>query len=122
MNRVPGEPLYTKDLNCGCIDPNKDFVLNPKAWVNPAPGEWGVSPVFYSDYRHQRRPSEQFSFGRMFRVKERASFSIRAEFFNAFNNVNFSNPGGSFGTSNFGRSTGTQNAQRSIQLGLKLYY
>ena len=87
MNRVPGEPLYTKDLNCGCIDPNKDFVLNPKAWVNPAPGEWGVSPVFYSDYRHQRRPSEQFSFGRMFRVKERASFSIRAEFFNAFNRI-----------------------------------
>jgi hypothetical protein len=87
MNRVPGEPLYVKDLNCGCIDPNQDFVLNPKAWVNPAPGEWGVSPVFYSDFRHQRRPSEQFSFGRVFRVKERASFSIRAEFFNAFNRI-----------------------------------
>jgi hypothetical protein len=87
MNRVPGEPLYIKDLNCGCIDPNQDFVLNPKAWVNPAPGEWGVSPVFYSDFRHQRRPSEQFSFGRVFRVKERASFSIRAEFFNAFNRI-----------------------------------
>lgn len=28
-NRVPGVPLFTKDLNCHCIDPNKDLVLNP---------------------------------------------------------------------------------------------
>ncbi|HYP14454.1 MAG TPA: TonB-dependent receptor, partial [Bryobacteraceae bacterium] len=28
-NRVPGEPLFLKDLNCHCIDPNKEFVLNP---------------------------------------------------------------------------------------------
>jgi hypothetical protein len=53
---------------------------------------------------------------------ERLRLQFRAEFFNAFNNVNFSNPGSSFDTANFGRSTGTQNAQRSIQLGLKLYY
>jgi len=57
-----------------------------------------------------------------FNFMERLRLQFRAEFFNAFNNVNFSNPGGSFGTDNFGRSTGTQNAQRSIQLGLKLYY
>ena len=53
---------------------------------------------------------------------ERIRLQFRAEFFNAFNMVNFSNPGGSFGTPNFGRSTGTQNNQRSIQFGLKLYY
>ena len=57
-----------------------------------------------------------------FNFMERLRLQFRAEFFNAFNNVNFSNPGSSFDTANFGRSTGTQNAQRSIQLGLKLYY
>jgi hypothetical protein len=36
MNRVPGQPLFLKDLNCHCIDPNRDFVLNPAAWSNPA--------------------------------------------------------------------------------------
>ena len=24
-NRVPGQPLYTVDLNCHCYDPNKTF-------------------------------------------------------------------------------------------------
>ena len=38
MNRVEGQPLYTKDLNGGDYDPNADFVLNPAAWANPAPG------------------------------------------------------------------------------------
>ena len=57
-----------------------------------------------------------------FNIRERIRIQYRAEFFNLFNMVNFSNPGGSFGTPNFGRSTGTQNQQRSIQMGLKLYY
>jgi hypothetical protein len=57
-----------------------------------------------------------------FFITERVRLQYRAEAFNAFNHVNFSNPGGSFGTPNFGRSTGTQNNQRSIQMGLKLYF
>ena len=37
--RVPGQPLYLKGLNCGCINPYQDQVLNPAAWVNPANGD-----------------------------------------------------------------------------------
>jgi len=57
-----------------------------------------------------------------FFITERFRLQYRAEAFNAFNNVNFSNPGSTFSTSTFGRSTSTQNAQRSIQMGLKLYF
>ncbi len=57
-----------------------------------------------------------------FEINERFRVQFRSEFFNAFNIVNFSNPGTAFGTPNFGRSVGTQNLQRSIQLGLKLYF
>ena len=32
-----GQPLYLKDLNCHCFDPNNTFVLNPAAWTNPGP-------------------------------------------------------------------------------------
>ena len=43
MNRVEGQPLFLKDPNCGCIDPRQDFVLNPAAWADPAPGQFGTS-------------------------------------------------------------------------------
>ena len=59
VHGVPGQPLFLKDLNSHSVDPNKEFVLNPKAWSGPAPGEWGHSAVYYSDYRTQRRPSGQ---------------------------------------------------------------
>lgn len=92
MNRVPGEPLFLKDLNCGCIDPNKEFVLNPKAWVDPGPGQWGTSALFYNDFRYARRPDEQLSIGRSFPIREKMIFQIRAEFFNVFNRTYLANP------------------------------
>lgn len=92
MNRVPGEPLYLKDLNSGNVDPNAEFVLNPKAWANPAAGEWGVSAPYYNDFRYARRPDEQLSLGRNFQISERLRFHVRAEFFNVFNRYFPANP------------------------------
>jgi hypothetical protein len=84
MNRVAGEPLYNVDLNCHCYDPNSTFVFNPKAWANPAPGEFGGG-TYYNDFRRQRRPLETFSIGRVFRFKERMNLTVRAEWTNIFN-------------------------------------
>ncbi len=92
MNRVPGEPLYLSGLNCQCFDPNKDFVLNPKAWSDVAQGQWGFSAPYYNDFRYQRRPDEQVTFGRVFRLREGWSFQLRAEFFNAFNRIYMNDP------------------------------
>jgi hypothetical protein len=92
VNRVPGVSPFTQDLNCHCFDPSKTFVLNPAAWVNPPVGQWGTSAVYYDDYRYQRRPAESLSLGRNFRIKERASFQIRAEFTNVFNRTEVNNP------------------------------
>ncbi len=91
-NRVPGEPLFLKDPNCHCFDPNKDFILNRAAWSDPLAGQWGTSAAFYNDYRSARRPDEQLSFGRVFRIRERMSFQIRGEAFNAFNRLQLANP------------------------------
>lgn len=93
MNRVAGEPLFLKDLNCRCIDPNKELVLNPKAWADPAQGQWGDAAAFYDDFRFQRRPSEQLGLGRVFRIKEAVTFQIRGEWFNVFNRTVMPNPG-----------------------------
>ncbi|MEX2260448.1 MAG: TonB-dependent receptor [Bryobacteraceae bacterium] len=92
-NRVPGEPLFLKDPDCHCFDPNSEFVLNPKAWADPAAGQWGTAAAYYSDYRTQRRYSEQLSLGKTFRLSEGGMFfSIRGEFFNIFNRRYFADP------------------------------
>lgn len=92
--RVAGEPLYLKDLNCGCINPYTDVVLNPKAWANPVNGAFGpATGTFYGDFRAARRPLENFNLGRNFRLTEKVTFSLRAEFVNIFNRMQIGNPG-----------------------------
>jgi hypothetical protein len=92
--RVPGQPLYTKNLNCGCINPYSDIVLNPNAWANPVAGSFGpATGTYYSDFRSARRPQENMNFGRTFRFHEdKMAFSIRAEFVNIFNRTQIGNP------------------------------
>jgi hypothetical protein len=93
MNRVPGQPFFIKDLNCHCIDPNKDFVLNPKAWSSPPAGTFGTAAAYYNDYRYQRHPAEQLSFGRVFQLpREKMTLQLRVEFFNVFNRANMADP------------------------------
>jgi len=105
-NRVPGQPLFLKDLNCHCIDPNKDLVLNPAAWSQPPAGQFGSSNPFYGDYRYARTPNEQMGLGRTFAIRERVRFQIRAEFFNVFNRTYLNPP-----TSTNALQTATYNAQ-----------
>jgi len=69
------------------------------------------------------------------KVNERVSLEIRAEFFNAFNNVNFGTPGNVLGASGFGQITGLAGSNsyngptsygtaqpRIIQFGIKLSF
>jgi Carboxypeptidase regulatory-like domain/TonB dependent receptor len=88
MTRVPGQPLLlVSNLNCGCFDPGATFVLNPKAWADPADGQWGYGAAFYKDYRNRRAPDEEMSLGRIFRIRERVTLQARVEFFNIFNRL-----------------------------------
>jgi hypothetical protein len=104
-----GQPFYLKDLNCHCINPYQDQLLNPAAWTNPAAGSWG-SNALYGNFRSQRRPQESLNIGRNFRIKERMNLQIRAEFVNIFNrtylaNPSTSNPGGPLGHNGAGQLT-----------------
>jgi hypothetical protein len=91
MDRVPGQPLFLENLNCNCFNPSTTFVLNPAAWVNPPPGQFGTA-TFYDNYRYQRRPVENLSLGRLFRIREKASLNVRIEFTNVFNRTEVNNP------------------------------
>jgi hypothetical protein len=48
-------------------------------------------------------------------------FQIRADIFNAFNQVNSNNPNAVFGSASFGRISGALN-MRQVQLGGKLMF
>jgi hypothetical protein len=111
-NRVPGVPLFTADLNCHCINPNKQFVLNPAAWTQPANGQFGTAAAYYNDYRYQRRPIEQMAFGRTFQLREGMTLQFRAEFYNVFNRTEMNNP-----TSTNSAATQTVNAQGNATAG-----
>ena len=105
-NRVAGQPLFSTnwvdtngqtqttplDINCHCFDPAKTFALNQAAWATPAAGTFSNSAEFYSDFRYQRHPAETINFGRAFRVRERMTLSIRADFSNIFNRTYLNNP------------------------------
>ena len=91
QDRVPGVPLFTKDLNCKCFNPSTTFVLNPAAWVNPPAGQFGTA-TFYNDYRYQRRPVENLALGRLFKIHESVSLNLRVEFQNIFNRTEVNNP------------------------------
>jgi hypothetical protein len=100
--RIPGEPLFLQDLNCHCFDPAKTQVLNPRAWGEPGPGQFATSASYHNDYRLQRRPRETFSFGRVFRLTEKANLQLRAEFTNPFNRTQIPDPVlGSVGNANY---------------------
>jgi hypothetical protein len=91
-NRVPGQPLFLQDLNCHCFDPNATPVLNPAAWTDPAPGQWGTSALYYDDYRFARRPSEAANLSRVFNLRENVRLEFQAMFFNILNRTFLNNP------------------------------
>jgi hypothetical protein len=95
VNRVPGVPLFLHNLNCHCFNPATTLTLNPAAWTQPAAGQFGYSALYYNDYRSQRRPDEEMSFGRTFRLREKMNMQIRAEFFNVFNRTEMNTPSAS---------------------------
>jgi hypothetical protein len=102
-NYVPGQSFFAPGFNPNShFDPTKTIVLNPNAWTQPGPAQFGVSAPYYINNRWQRQPAESLSVGRIFRIKEKYQLQIRAEFQNVFNRVFYSQPatGGGTGTAN----------------------
>jgi hypothetical protein len=90
-NRVKGAELYTEKINSN-FDPTTQFALNPKAWTDPAEGEFSTSTAYFKDYRFRRRPSEEISFGRTFQVRDKIQLNVRVDFQNIFNRKEMADP------------------------------
>lgn len=104
--------------------------LNPAAFSDSARFTFGNVGRFLPDNRGPGLHEWDISILKDVAVTESMRLQLRGEFFNAFNQVNFSNPGatlfgltpsGDLSRTDFGRITGTR-AARIIQVGLKFYY
>jgi hypothetical protein len=80
------------DINCHCFDPTKTQVLNPNAFTNVPNGTFAANEASIRSFRGPRTPSENANFSRNFRIKERYTFQIRAEFTNIFNRMVWPTP------------------------------
>jgi hypothetical protein len=108
---IAGQPLYSTnwtdlsgnhhtdelDINCHCYDPTKTVVLNPNAWANIPDGQWGAQQGSIRNFRGIRIPQENLNLLRNFRIRERMSLQIRAEFQNIFNRTQLPQPSSSIG-------------------------
>ena len=99
-----------------------DRWFDPAAFVDAPPYTFGNVGRFLPDNRGPYYHSWDLSILKNIPMKERFRLQFRWELFNAFNQVNFSNPSGTtFGQPAFGTITGAE-AARIMQFGLKLYY
>jgi hypothetical protein len=118
-NRVEGQPFFANgpdgkpiDPNCKCFDPTQTLVLNPAAWVDAPPGQFGTTSPYLNDYRWQRQPQEAINLARNFRMGPEGKYNlqIRAEFVqNAFNRLFFGQPSNTNPAANTTRNGPTNN-------------
>jgi hypothetical protein len=97
--------------------------LNPAAFTLPGLGQFGNCGV--GRYHGPGFTNTDISVFKIFPLREIMRFEFRAEFFNAFNHANFSNPGSFFvgGTGGgFGIISSTVGDPRIVQFALKFYF
>ncbi|MBI3682764.1 MAG: TonB-dependent receptor [Acidobacteria bacterium] len=96
-----------------------DFYLNREAFAAPAAFTPGNLGLMLPDVRSFGSVTEDFSLFRRFRLLERWSAEVRADFFNAFNRRNLAEPVADLSNPSFGRIL-SQGSARIIQLGLRV--
>jgi hypothetical protein len=105
-----------KTPGCDAQSPNPAFQQNVAFTLNT------VGP-YNNDIRQRVHPLMDLSIFKKFTIKERASFEIRAEFFNVLNTANFGGPGTTPGSATYGLVTLNQaNDPRLTQLTARINF
>jgi hypothetical protein len=99
-----------------------NFYFDPTAFdcVNPAHFTFGT--LSRNALRGPGINNWDMSIAKRMKVTESKTVEFRAEFFNAFNHAQFSNPDNSGFSGTFGQITKTRQDNRIIQFGLKFYF
>jgi hypothetical protein len=106
----------------GKFDPAKKLYLNQSVFPQQVNYILGNETRYNPKARGFGNRNENISLAKSFRLTERFRLDFRAEAFNMFNRVVFSNPNANLDSNAFGRVTGQANAARQAQGALKLYW
>ncbi|MEX2264336.1 MAG: TonB-dependent receptor [Bryobacteraceae bacterium] len=118
---VPGVPLRAP-VGPGRFDPNRDLWINPNAFANPAPGQFGNTARYLTGLRGPAFLSEAIAVVKDTALTEKLTLQFRTEFSNPFNRVVFGAPVDRLDSATFGQITSVGNTPRQIQFGLKLIW
>ena len=111
-------PDYVGDPNLS--NPTPSAWLNTSAFAVPQAGTFGNAGR--NSLRADGINNIDFSFFKIFTIRELLEIEYRVEFFNGFNSPQYRAPSANISRGNFGRVLGTANRARQIQMGLKLYF
>ncbi|MBM3724873.1 MAG: hypothetical protein FJW40_05565 [Acidobacteria bacterium] len=106
----------------GRVQERLNAYFDPSPYSQPAPFTFGNMSRFAPDLRSDRVRNWDISLFKEFAVREKITTQFRAEFFNALNRVQFSNPNTSVTSNQVGVITGQANSPRQIQFGLKVLW
>jgi hypothetical protein len=113
------------EMNCQPAPTGRDLIncFDSAAFAMPAQFTFGNAPR--NVLRGPKATITDLSFVKNIPVGGNMRFQFRAEMFNAFNNVNYGQPNGVFGSATFGRISATSTTypnMRQVQLGGKLIF
>jgi hypothetical protein len=100
------------------------LTTGPEGWDGDPTKAFGSAPRFFSNIRVPGVNSVDLSLQKDFKLPlgEQTRLTFRADFYNAPNHPQFGAPNSDPGVSNFGTVTSTAINNRTIQLGLHLYF
>jgi hypothetical protein len=101
-------------------DPLANPWFNKDAFAVPASYQFGTAARSYTEMRAPNSYNESFGLMRRIKLGERASLTLRGEFFNAFNRVVFGAPVANVSAANFGRVTSQANLPRQGQVAARI--
>jgi hypothetical protein len=108
-------------MDCDTNPTTRELIncFDPSAFAMPAQFTFGSAPR--NLLRGPKYVQTDLSFAKMIPLAQAVRLQVRADIFNVFNDVNFNNPNGVFGSSSFGRISGA-GTMRQVQLGARLLF
>jgi hypothetical protein len=115
-NVVTGQNPYGPNDSRGAFNPATDKYLNIGAFALPAAFTFGNAPPRFDNIRSFGMKNWDVALMKKFPITERVSLSLKGEFFNVFNQVNFGSPNADIQSASFGKITTIAGNPRNGQL------